>query len=190
MHLYLQLTRSLAVTLIWLYCNKLVLRYVRLRVSDLGQVSIPQPGIVIGPLGLVSSHTIWGPLILRSASLLNIWGPGQISFFDCYRWGGGGGGRAPQISFFTKYMGAPQISISATIWGPYRLVIRLLYGASQVSFCAYFFWPALSDQFFLLLYGTPQINFLLTIWIPLRSVSLHTIWRPQISFFAYYMGPC
>ena len=43
MHLYLQLTRSLAVTLIWLYCNKLVLRYVRLRVSDLGQVSIPQP---------------------------------------------------------------------------------------------------------------------------------------------------
>ena len=46
MHLYLQLTRSLAVTLIWLYCNKLVLRYVRLRVSDLGQVSISQPGIV------------------------------------------------------------------------------------------------------------------------------------------------
>ena len=43
MHLYLQLTRSLAVTLIWLYCNKLVLRYVRLRVSDLGQVSIPHP---------------------------------------------------------------------------------------------------------------------------------------------------
>ena len=46
MHLYLQLTRSLAATLIWLYCNKLVLRYVRLRVSDLGQVSIPQRGIV------------------------------------------------------------------------------------------------------------------------------------------------
>ena len=46
MHLYLQLTRSLAVTLIWIYCNKLVLRYVRLRVSDPGQVSIPQPGIV------------------------------------------------------------------------------------------------------------------------------------------------
>ena len=46
MHLYLQLTRSLAVTLIGLYCNKLVLRYVRLRVSDLGQVSIPQHAIV------------------------------------------------------------------------------------------------------------------------------------------------
>ena len=46
MHLYLQLTRSLAVTLIWLYCNKLVLRYVCHRVSDLGQVSIPQPGII------------------------------------------------------------------------------------------------------------------------------------------------
>ena len=46
MHLYLQLTRSLAVTLIWIYCNKLVLRYVRLRVSDPGQVSIPQTGIV------------------------------------------------------------------------------------------------------------------------------------------------
>ena len=42
----LQLTRSLAVTLIWLYSNKLVLRYVRLRVSDLCQVSIPQHGIV------------------------------------------------------------------------------------------------------------------------------------------------
>ena len=51
MHLYLQLTRSLAVTLIWLYCNKLVLRYVRLRVSDLGQVSIPQPGIVTHHIG-------------------------------------------------------------------------------------------------------------------------------------------
>ena len=46
MHLYLLLTRSLAVTLICLYCNKLVLRYVLLRVSDPGQVSIPQPGIV------------------------------------------------------------------------------------------------------------------------------------------------
>ena len=46
MHLHLQLTRSLAVTLIWLCCNKLVLRYVRLRVSDPGQVSIPQPGNV------------------------------------------------------------------------------------------------------------------------------------------------
>ena len=42
----LQLTRSLAITLIWLFCNKLVLRYVRLRVSDPDQVSIPQPGIV------------------------------------------------------------------------------------------------------------------------------------------------
>ena len=44
MDLYLQLTRSLAVTLIWLYCNKL--RYFRFRVSDPGQVSIPQPGSV------------------------------------------------------------------------------------------------------------------------------------------------
>ena len=54
MHLYLQLTRSLAVTLIWIYCNKLVLRYVRLRVSDPGQVSIPQPGIVT--MSLCNSH--------------------------------------------------------------------------------------------------------------------------------------
>ena len=45
MHLYLQLTRLLADTLIWFYCNKLVLRYVRLRVSDQGQVSIPAPRI-------------------------------------------------------------------------------------------------------------------------------------------------
>ena len=45
--------------LIWLYCNKLVLRYVRLRVSDPGQVSIPQPGIVT-----VNNNTvvkIWTP---------------------------------------------------------------------------------------------------------------------------------
>ena len=46
MHIYLQLTRSLAVTLIRLYCNKVVFRYVRLRVFDPGQVSILQPGIV------------------------------------------------------------------------------------------------------------------------------------------------
>ena len=46
MHLYLQSTRSLAVTLLWLYYNKLVLCYVRLRVSDPRQVSIPQPGVV------------------------------------------------------------------------------------------------------------------------------------------------
>ena len=56
MHLYLQLTRSLAVTLIWLYCNKLVLRYVRLRVSDLGQVSIPQPGIVTMKMNLFQKN--------------------------------------------------------------------------------------------------------------------------------------
>ena len=59
MHLYLQLTCSLAVTLIWLYCNKLVLRYVRLRVSDLGQVSIPQPGIVT--VNNITGVKIWTP---------------------------------------------------------------------------------------------------------------------------------
>ena len=59
MHLYLQLTRSLAVTLIWLYCNKLVLRYVRLRVSDLGQVSIQQPGIVTRGIISTTIHQIW-----------------------------------------------------------------------------------------------------------------------------------
>ena len=73
MNLYLQLTRSLAVTLVWFYCNKLVLRcYVRLRVSDPGQVSIPQPGIVT-----VNNNTvvkIWtlltfGPLYHREIEL-------------------------------------------------------------------------------------------------------------------------
>ena len=59
MHLYLQLTRSLAVTLIWLYCNKLVLRYVRLRVSDLGQVSMPQPGIVTVVMYLLGDPGAW-----------------------------------------------------------------------------------------------------------------------------------
>ena len=62
MHLYLQLTRSLAVTLIGLYCNKLVLRYVRLRVSGLGQVSIPQPGIVTVKNNTPSQHT-WATVI-------------------------------------------------------------------------------------------------------------------------------
>ena len=72
MHLYLQLTRSLAVTLIWLYCNKLVLRYVRLRVSDLGQVSIPQPGIVtVNNITVVKIWTssTFGPLKHREIEL-------------------------------------------------------------------------------------------------------------------------
>ena len=72
MHLYLQLTRSLAVTLIWIYCNKLVLRYVRLRVSDPGQVSIPQPGTVthyvIGFFRLFNNLSHWGQNCIFNAS--------------------------------------------------------------------------------------------------------------------------
>ena len=71
MHLYLQLTRSLAVTLIWLYCNKLVLRYVRLRVSDLGQVSIPQPGIVTLIFdNILDSTTLWMKYLCGSRNIL------------------------------------------------------------------------------------------------------------------------
>ena len=73
MHLYLQLTRSLAVTLIWFYCNKLVLRYVRLRVSDLGQVSIPQPGIVTVHNNTPSQHESTIIPQVNNSNVAKIW---------------------------------------------------------------------------------------------------------------------
>ena len=79
----------------------------------------------MGPLRSLSSHTIWGPLSDQFRCLL--WGPSQISFYACYR---GGGGGTSDFSFFTKYMGAPSDQF-----------LRLLYGAPQASFFAYYMGP-------------------------------------------------
>ena len=83
------------------------------------------------------SYNMGAPL--RSVSLFTIWGPSQISFFACYR---GGGGDTSDFSFFTKYMGGP------------------------------------SDQFLRLLYGAPQASFFAYYMGPLRSVFVHTFWGP------------
>ena len=114
---------------------------------------------------------------LRSVSLFTIWPPPpQISFFACYR---GGGGHLtfrvfsqniwgpPQISFSAYYMGSPQISFCAyflgaplrsyfslTIWGPSQISFSLTMGPPQISFLAYYMGGP-SDQFLRLLYGVP-----------------------------------
>ena len=146
----------------------------------------PPPGQFLlllygGPLGSISSLTIWGPphinlftnyvgppssqflcLLyggpLRSISLLTMWGPPQVSFFAYYM-------GAPQINFFAYYVGTPL------------------------------------DKFLCILYGPPEVSFFAYYKGPLRSVSSHTIWGPpqisffrilhgvpQTCFFAYYMG--
>ena len=122
----------------------------------------------MGPLRSLSSHTIWGPLSDQFRCLLyTIWGPSQISFFACYR---GGGGDTSDFSFFTKYMGAPSDQF-----------LRLLYGAPQASFFAYYMGP-LRSVFVHTFWGplSARSFFSLTIWGPLRSVSSHTIWGPSI----------
>ena len=122
-----------------------------------------------------------------SLSSPTMWGSPQISFFS-YNMGSplrsvslhaieGEGGGAPQIRFFTKYMGPLRSVSPLTIWSPLRLVSSLTIRGP-------------SDQFLCILLGAPLRSvFSLTIWGPLRSVSSHTIWgAPQISFFAYYMA--
>ena len=111
----------------------------------------------MGPLRSVSSHTIWGPFSDQLHCLL-YGGPTQISFFACYR---GGGGVSPQILVFSQNIwGPPQISFSAYYMGLPQVSFFVYYmGSPQISFCAYFLGP-LSDQFFVLLYGTPSDQFL------------------------------
>ena len=53
-----------------------------------------------GPLRLVSSLTIGGPLSSVPSHTTSIWGPPQINFFAYYM-------GAPWINFFDYYMGAP-----------------------------------------------------------------------------------
>ena len=114
----------------------------------------------MGPLRSLSSHTIWGPLSDQFRCLL--WGPSQISFYACYR----GGGGAPQILVSSQNIwGPPQISSSAYYMGPLRLVSLLT------------IWGP-SDQFLCILFGGPfsaRSFFSLTIWGPLRSASSLTI---------------
>ena len=66
----------------------------------------------MGPSDQFFSYNMGAPL--RSVPLFTIWAPPQISFFACYR----GGGGTSDFSFSTKYMGAPSDQF-----------LRLLYGA-------------------------------------------------------------
>ena len=146
----------------------------------------------MGPLRSVSSHTIW-EAPLRSVSLFTIQGPPQISFFACYR----GGGGTSHFSFFHKIYGGPLRSVyPLTIWGPLRLVYLLtIYGVpsdqflcilfggpSQISFSSYYKEP-LQISFFAYYMGGPSDQFLLLLYGgPLRSVSSLTIWYGIILF--------
>ena len=93
----------------------------------------------IGAPRSLSLLTIWGPS--DHFLLIQYGGPSQISFYACYK----GGGGTSDFSFFTKYMGAP------------------------------------SDQFLRLLYGAPQASFFAYYMGPLRSVFVHTFWGALLS---------
>ena len=129
----------------------------------------------MGPLRLVYSHTIWGHLSDQFHCLLYGALPPQISFFACYR---GGGGHL-RIEFFHKIYGGPFRSVSPlTIWGPLRLVTLLTIWDPLRSVSVHTFWrPLALRSFFFLLYGPPQISFF-----------EYYMGALQISFFAYYMG--
>ena len=149
-----------------------------------------------GPLGSVSSYTIWGPLSdqchcllyapppppLRSVSLHAIArGPPQISFFIKYM-----GVPSDQFLKLTIYMGPPQVSFFAYNMGPFRSVsVHTIWGPSQISVFSYYSIWGPTDQFLCLLYGDlPEISFFAYYMrAPLRSVSSLTIWVPIRSFF-------
>ena len=114
----------------------------------------------IGAPRSLSLLTIWGPS--DHFLLIQYGGPSQISFYACYR----GGGGAPQILVSSQNIwGPPQISSSAYYMGPLRLVSLLT------------IWGP-SDQFLCIIFGGPfsaRSFFSLTIWGPLRSASSLTI---------------
>ena len=110
---------------------------------------------------------------LRSVSLFTIWAP-LLRSVSLHAIGGGGG--TTDFSFFTKYMGAPQISFSAYYMGPPQVSFFAYYMGSLRSVSAHTFLGPLSDQFFLLQYGAPSDQFLRLLYGgPLRSVSSLTI---------------
>ena len=89
------------------------------------------------------SYNMGAPL--RSVSLFTIWGPPQISFFACYR----GGGGTTDFSFFTKdTWGPPQISFSAYYMGPLRLVYLLTIGGPLTSVSSHTIWGPPHIYFF------------------------------------------
>ena len=142
-----------------------------------------------GPLRSFFSHTIWRPG--SDQHLCLIYGAPQISFFDCYRGGGGTSDQflhkiygSPPNQFLCYYMGLwgphMQVSYSLTIWGLSGQFLCILFVGrpSQISFFSYYMGPLRSI-------------FLHTIWSPLRSVSSHTIWGAPDQFpCLLYMGPC
>ena len=102
--------------------------------------------LLYGAPQIISSHTIWGPLSEQFHCLLYGPPPPQISFFACYR------GATSHFSFFTKYLGPPQISFSAYYMGPPQVSLFAYYIWGPLrSVSVHTFFRPLSDQFFLLL---------------------------------------
>ena len=141
----------------------------------------------IGTPRSLSLLTIWGPS--DHFLLIQYGGPSQISFFACYR----GGGGTPQILVSSQNIwGPPQISLSAYYMGPLRLVSLLtIWGPSDQFFCILCGGPSQLDHFFLLLYGAPSDQFLCILYGDPRSdqfLRLLYAWGPsEISLFAYYL---
>ena len=124
--------------------------------------------------------------------LLHLVGLGLRVYYTLANFSGRGQGPlAPPLNT-PMYMGVPSDQF-----------FRILYGAPQVSFFAYYMEPP-SDQLLCIQYGAPGRSvFSVTIWGPLRLIYWHTIWGPpqtwfffrllygcppQVSLIAYYMG--
>ena len=89
---------------------------------------------------------------------------------------------APQVSFLSYNMGAPQAlrSLSLfTIWGPPQISFFACHIGGHLRFYFFFtkYMGAPSDQFLRLLYGAPQVSFFSYYMGP-----------RQISFTAYFLG--
>ena len=135
----------------------------------------------IGPHSDQFLCLLYDPPPLRLVSLHAIGGPPQISCFTKYMGAPSDqffrllyGAHSPQVSFFAYYIGPPQISFCAyCLEVPLRSVFSLtIWGPSD----QFFLDEAPSDQFLHILYGGLLRSISsLTIWAPLRSVSSLTI---------------
>ena len=114
------------------------------------------------PLDHFFAHYIGAP---RSLSLLTIWGPSD--HFLLIQYGG-----PSQISFVVYY-GAPLRSIS----------MHAIEGGGGTSDFSFFtkYMGAPSDQFLRILYGAPQASFFAYYMGPLRLVFVHTFWGALLS---------
>ena len=99
------------------------------------------------------SYNMRAPLRSVSYILLTIYSPPPLRSVSLHAIGG-----PPQISFFTKYMGAPSDQfLKLTIWGPPHVSFFAYYIWGPLrSVSVHTIWGPLSDQCFLLLYGAPS----------------------------------